>query len=242
MSDAYDKLYTAKIAACTANDREAIRNGIDVNDEGQRWKESIREGSLITPAHKTLPVLLSHDNKKPVGEIQRVFSEDGWWWADFTLDPSKTFSCVAADNLRVGSPVSVGYRTLRHDESLAKAGVKWHTSAILDEVSVLNHGEHPAYSGAEIAFILPHKRVPRTAKSPPATATPEPRKPARTQIIHRAAVVQPDPDIEELHRRIDWAERRTGRPADVETILTNLRVELGYENDPLRGRFASKTT
>jgi hypothetical protein len=78
MSDAYDKLYTAKFAPCTADDRDAIRNGINV--EGERWKESIRHGSLIAPTHKTIPVVLSHDHKKPVGEIERVFSCEGWWW------------------------------------------------------------------------------------------------------------------------------------------------------------------
>jgi hypothetical protein len=100
--------------------------------------------------------------------------------ADFIIQPWMTFSCIAADNLRRGSPVSVGYRSLRHDKSLAEIGVKWHTLAILDELSLLRHGERPAYPGAEVTFILPHKRIPRTAQTPPA------EKPPKTEARERS--------------------------------------------------------
>ena len=172
----YDRLYSARIAPCTANAGEAIRNGIDVIDQGRRWTESIREGALIKPTHKTIPVLLSHDESRAVGKIHQLISHNGWWIADFTLDHSQTMSCVALDLLRVGAPVSVGYRSLRHDPSLAKVGVMQHTVALLQELSILRHGDRPAYPGAEVTYIYQLKPIARTSpkRTAAAATTSEP--------------------------------------------------------------------
>ena len=59
--------------------------------------------------------------------------------------------------LNVGIPVSIGAKSLETDESLADLGfatpVKRHTSAVLEEVSILSPGVVPAYRGAKVIRI-----------------------------------------------------------------------------------------
>lgn len=168
-----------------------------------------------------------------------MYCDEGWWHLEFELKPSLTMSCVAADNLRVGSPVSVGYRTLRHDESLTDIGVKWHTVAILNKLSILRHGEKPAYPGAEVTFILPRKHIPRVAKSqpaaPPARATRVPAsEPPAGEVFYGAGPYggtgviarRDDLDMQELDSRMNWVEARTGRPADMEVVMRDMQREM----------------
>ena len=64
---------------------------------------------------------------------------------------------VARDLLRVGTPVSIGAKSLLRDESLADLGlatpVRRHTTAVLQEVSILSPGVMPGYKGAKIIRI-----------------------------------------------------------------------------------------
>ena len=86
---------------------------------------------------------------------------------DFRLDHSLPRSAIALDLLRVGAPVSIGFHSLEHDRLLAEDGVKRHTRARLDELSILAPDEIPAYRGAKITSI--HELKP-TAQASRATA------------------------------------------------------------------------
>jgi hypothetical protein len=238
----YDRTYSAQIAPCSADWREAIRNGIDVVDDGRRWTESIAENAFL-PTTKPVPVLLSHDESKPAGEVLVRIAHKGWFHVDFKLDASKLLACVAADRLRVGAPVSIGFRTLKHDEQLAKSGVMRHTLARFDELSILGPGEIGAYRGAKITRIYEPKPKPATrttSKPSRAARKPTPAVPAGTVFYGAspygggsAVITRRDHKAEaedaELRRRLDWAEQHQGR-VDFELILTNLRLELGYES------------
>jgi phage head maturation protease len=222
----YDRTYSAQIAPCSADWREAIRNGIDVVDEGRRWTESIAENAFL-PTTKPVPVLLSHDESRPVGEVIVRIAHKGWFHVDFKLDASKLHSCVAADRLKVGTPVSIGFRTLKHDEQLAKNGVMRHTLARFDELSILGPGDMPGYPGAKITRIYEPKPATRTnPKPPPAARKPTAAAATAEVIVSRAPTLVEDPFMVEVQRRMDWAERRTGRPANMEDVLNGMRREL----------------
>jgi len=57
-----------------------------------------------------------------VGFISGVAERDGWHEATFVLNTDKPLWDVARDLLRVGTPVSIGAKSLLRDESLADLG------------------------------------------------------------------------------------------------------------------------
>lgn len=87
-----------------------------------------------------------------MGFISGVAERDGWHEATFVLNTDKPLWDVARDLLRVGTPVSIGAKSLLRDESLADLGlatpVRRHTTAVLQEVSILSPGVMPGYKGA----------------------------------------------------------------------------------------------
>jgi len=58
-----------------------------------------------------------------VGFISGVAERDGWHEATFVLNTDKPLWDVARDLLRVGTPVSIGAKSLFRDESLADLGL-----------------------------------------------------------------------------------------------------------------------
>lgn len=92
-----------------------------------------------------------------MGFISGVAERDGWHEATFVLNTDKPLWDVARDLLRVGTPVSIGAKSLLRDESLADLGlatpVRRHTTAVLQEVSILSPGVMPGYKGAKIIRI-----------------------------------------------------------------------------------------
>jgi hypothetical protein len=117
-----------------------------------------------------------------------------------------------------------------------------HTLVRFDELSILRADEIPAYRGAKITSIYEPKPATRTTPRPlPAARKPTAAVPAGEVFYgggpYGGGVIKRhdhDAETAELHRRIAWAERHHGH-ADFEVILTNLRIELGYESDLLRG-------
>ena len=158
--------------------------------------------------------MLSHAPDKVVGHVCNRIAHKGWHHVTFQLDHSKNLSCVARDLLKVGTPVSIGCRSLAHDKSLAERKVKRHTVAKLDELSILGPGEHPAYAGAQVTEILEP-----SAKRAPAPARPAP-------VIRRSRRdLYLEAEVEELRRRLDWHEKHnTG--ATFEQIIDAMQREL----------------
>jgi hypothetical protein len=148
--------------------RDAIRNGLDIVDRGELWRESFAPDAWITTADPA-PVVLSHFDERVVGHVSSRVVSGGWHVAAFVLDHSRGLAGVALDRLRVGAPVSIGFRRLRHDRSLAEQGVKRHTLARLDELSILAADEKPAFPGARITQILESKTP--TVRQPAAKKT-----------------------------------------------------------------------
>ena len=170
----YQRLYSARIAPASADWREAIRNGVEVIDGGRCWRESFAHNAFIA-SDKPTPVVLSHFDDKVVGYVAVRIAHGGWHIADFTLDHSRVLSSIALDRLRVGAPVSIGFRSLHHDELLAEDGIKRHTAARLDELSILGPNEIPAFRGAKIMRI--HELKPKRASR---ARAPEPE----AEVIH----------------------------------------------------------
>lgn len=149
----YDRVYICRLAPCSETWRDAIYHGVDVIHRGKRWTESFSPDAFIT-TETPVPVVLSHADEKIVGHVTSRTTHGGWHIAAFKLDHDRNLSAVAADRLRVGVPVSIGFRTLRHDPILAETSVLRHTVARLDELSVLAADEVPALPGARITSIL----------------------------------------------------------------------------------------
>ena len=136
---------------------DAIHCGATIVDErGKRLHGVVRDRRPDLAA-KPCPVLIDHDERFPVGFVSGVAERDGWNEATFVLNMDKPLSDVACDLLRVGTPVSIGAKSLRRDESLADLGlaipVKRHTIAVLEEVSILSPGVVPAFKGAKVIRI-----------------------------------------------------------------------------------------
>jgi hypothetical protein len=151
-------LYTARIAPCANDWREALRDGLEVVDGGV-WRESFAPTAFLK-TDKPVPVVLSHDEGRQVGHVTQRITHAGWHLAVFVIDHSRTLS---SDRLKVGTPVSIGFTRLSHDQLplLRDARVMRHTTAVLNELSILKANEVPAFVGAMItqAFELPAKRT-----------------------------------------------------------------------------------
>ena len=152
-----DHRYVARIAPVSLTSTDAIHAGqILIDESGQRVNESFAAGGLIWPT-KPCPVLIDHDEKFPVGFVSDFAERDGWNEATFVLNMDKPLADVAQEILRVGTPVSLGAKSLRRDESLADLGlatpVKRHTIAFLQEVSILSPESRPAFKGAQVIRI-----------------------------------------------------------------------------------------
>ncbi len=152
-----DHRYVARIAPVSSTAMDAIHDGATIlDDRGKRVTESFASGGLIWPT-KACPVLIDHEDRFPVGFISGVAERDGWIEATFVIDMDKPLADVALDLLRVGTPTSLGARSVLRDESLADLGlatpVTRHTTAILEEISILSPGVEPAYKGAKVIRI-----------------------------------------------------------------------------------------
>lgn len=157
----YQRTYIARIAPCSEDWREAIRLGEEVVDGGELWTESFAPDAFLA-SEEPAPVVLDHADHKVVGHITQRTTHGGWHIAAFTLDHARNLSAVALDLLRIGAPVSIGFRALRHDKLLAEEMVKRHTIARLLELTILGPNETPAFRGAQITSILERSAAART--------------------------------------------------------------------------------
>ena len=121
-----------------------------------------------------------------MGFVSDVAERDGWHEATFVLNMDKPLADVARELLRVGTPVSLGAKSVRRDESLADLGlaipVKRHTIAFLEEVSILSPGFVPGFKGAKVIRITERgtalDRMRERQERESAQAKPKPPKPS----------------------------------------------------------------
>jgi hypothetical protein len=218
-----DHRYVARIAPVSATAVDAIRAGAIVIDErGQRVTESFASGGLIWPT-KPCPILIDHDERFPVGFVSDFAERGGWNEATFVLDMDKRLSDVACELLRVGTPVSLGFMSLRTDESFADLGfatpVERHTVSILREVSILAPGTAPAYRGAKVVRITERgTALDRMRERERAEAKPKARaSAARASAWPPGAIVRdlPDGSQEITYTPGTLARRNIGRVLSV---------------------------
>ena len=119
----------------------------------ERFTESAFENqglSRFPEVSRTIPVVLRHEEDKIAGAIEHVWPQEGWWHARFKLNPSKIHACIAADHLKVGTPVSPGFLAARWRDDGAS---RQYERAWLTELSILMYSQRPAYRGAQVSFI-----------------------------------------------------------------------------------------
>jgi hypothetical protein len=120
-------------------------------EDGKLVRESFAEHVFDGVKKREVPVVAAHDESLCVGYIDDIFRRDGWFHAAFRLDRSLPGSEVAAECIRCGMPVSLGFRTVltrRVDNTVE------HRVVLLDELSLLGQGMKPAYKGAEVMSSL----------------------------------------------------------------------------------------
>lgn len=186
----YDRLYVARLAPV---DKGVTVFARDVGGEHSDILEKFERDCFSH--HKDDPtkiaVILRHDDDEPVGHVVQLSRSNGWHVATFELDHSVNRSAVAADRLRVGSPVSIGFKRLhgRYDPGYAH-----HTIAELLEITVLGYGERPAIEGAEVIMVLDGEpvRAGRTpSKLPPRDVEPRVREDSddgRGRVLQRSGI------------------------------------------------------
>ena len=205
----FNRVYTAKIAPCSRDWREALTSGVEVIERGRRVTESFGERAFIA-TDKPTPVVLSHEDRLVVGHVTMRFVHRGWHFADFMLNHSKSMSAVALDRLRHGTPVSIGFTPMRRDPRLDHDDSFFtrHTVARLDEISILRADELPAFSGAKITSILE-----LTNRSPAAAPTAD-----------RAVAGETSDEVRPAF--FDELERKLGRSVSYENLEEAL-IEAG---------------
>jgi hypothetical protein len=99
---------------------------------------------------------LRHDDARVAGRLSWLGVAGGWWRCAFTLDHT-LLGALAEDWLRVGTPVSIGFDTLRSRE-LGESGIVHRQLARLNEVSLVDRG---AYEGAQVIskIEIPSRRA-----------------------------------------------------------------------------------
>lgn len=165
---------------------------------------------------KTKPeVWMNHERALRIGHVAMLYTQRDWWCCDFMLDRD-----VPDDiDFDVGQPVSVGLSQL-------KIGSR---GTFLTEVSIVRHG---AVEGAEITRRYEIKETPPAPAKPapsPVAAAPPRRSADVVEIIYDETPTiwrnHANPEIAEIHRRMDYIERQTGRRADPEAVLLGMQVE-----------------
>jgi hypothetical protein len=136
-------MYVARIAP--------IKEFLDVaRDE---VAERFERDAFLTVDPTKVPVVLHHDDEKPVGRLDGLARARGWHVASFRLDHSVVRSAVVADWLRPGWPVSIGFRSL-HSRTWADGGLVEHTIAELLELTVVGRDEEQVYPGAQVVSVI----------------------------------------------------------------------------------------
>lgn len=200
--------------------------------EGVGHHEMYERGALEPLPNRELrdvPILVDHDkDADAIGRVTALRTDEciygGTWLfvhAEITDPPAW---------LRKGTPVSIARASV---DSRTPWGAEWRLvqRAILTEVSILPPGVKPAHPGARVEWI--GEKV-----------SPKPKPVAVASAAPRRALVRSSTadDRDEIQRRMDWLERRTGRHADMSEVIISMKRELnGPGLDELSARVAARS-
>ena len=162
-----------------------------------------------------LPVVVDHDMDRKIGVVRQIVDiedTDGTWWAALCDVPEPPAW------LKPGTGVSFAFRNLHRAQVNGWDVVR---DALLDEVSVL-HLMHPDDKGARVLTL----RRAEPSPSPARKVTTSDRAAAGEVIHHREQAISGNRYQAEIHRRLEWAERCTGREADLDAVIKGMRREL----------------
>jgi hypothetical protein len=120
----------------------------------ERFTEAAFENqglSKYPEARRTIPVVLRHEEDKVAGSVEAVWPMEGWWHARFKLNPQTISACIAADTLKVGTPVSPCFTPVCWRDNGAS---RQYEQVWLSELSILMYHQRPAYRGAQVSFVV----------------------------------------------------------------------------------------
>jgi hypothetical protein len=157
-----------------------------------------------------IPVCLNHDHDLRIGNLRQLTPNREWWVCCFELDDALGLE------FDVGQNVSVGLKWFDEDASAPR----------VEELSIVRRGRIP---GAEITHRVEHKPKPKPAPAP----EPAKRREEVVEVInHPQPVIHRKPvnsrhqaEDAELHRRLAWLEKHTGR-YDLEAVILGMQREL----------------
>jgi hypothetical protein len=158
----------------------------------------------LTPGHTTADVLVDHDHTRVIGTVHtltRVEDIDGPWLCGIATIHDRP------DWLKRDTPVSVGYKPAGTSHDLFGRGIEVVRRGLLTELSVLPPwSSGPAEPRAKVLTLHPTE----TAREP--------------KVIRRARR-EPDYELDELRRRLDWHEAH-GTGATFEQVVESMKREL----------------
>ena len=169
---------------------------------------------------ENVPVLLDHDRTRQVGDVTRLWRQDGWWWAELQIDAHKhRLGCLGVDRLRANPrhPVSLGADVHYERQAGLLEGSCSIRLATLTEVSctgtlptVTPRSSSSSRSTARIRGVTQPPRARPGNTSTSTTAPPRTRcegNPRPPQRRHRAQDPMRNPSLSEQPR----APRRSAR-------------------------------
>jgi hypothetical protein len=149
-----------KFAPYSATPLLSVRHSGEVVERDGNWYESFAPDCWLARG-KGAQIQFGH-NSPVIGWVSVVTGcRDGWWRADGVIDCD---DAVVLKRIRVGTPVSVGFDPIHHDDDL-HLRLRRHDLAELRHIAVLRRGEIPAFAGAKITAVRELGAKPRSASS-----------------------------------------------------------------------------
>jgi hypothetical protein len=145
-------LYVARLAPVN---RDLIANSPISGVTHEYFERSIF--ALERKQPERVKVLLDHDERREVGQLAQLTVNRGWLEGVFYLDETRSWSGVAEDRLKLGTPVSIAY-TSQASSDWKGDGLRRMLVGELHELSIVKHGAIP---GAEIIMTIPRRSKPK---------------------------------------------------------------------------------
>jgi len=193
------------------------------------WSGALKLKSERIQDGKPVPVRINHvkDGTRDIGRVtalSNVNDRDGRWViAHCDVDKVPGW-------LRRGTPASMSWCNLGSRTPMP-GGWTRHNGGMVTEVSLLSPGRQAYEPGAKVWHIV--KDEPTSSPTARGRATdPTSDRPLEPtgEVIHTddSPLIwrnHPNPETAEIHRRMDFVEQITGKPADPEAVIVAMQIE-----------------
>jgi hypothetical protein len=146
---------SCRFAPYAETPRLRVRNGIQVAEVDSIWTESFGPNCWLAGGQNA-EIQFGHDAAK-IGEVIAVAAHGKWYELDAVVE---TNDPEVLDRLKVGTPVSLGARTLDRDDD-HDIHTRHHKLAQLQHIAIARPGERAKYPGAQITAVREAKPKPR---------------------------------------------------------------------------------